>query len=102
MIFYIPWMPFNLLYRYPIWHSHQNLLYEIFALWTDMTRNLIFAVGYFMYEQLDLFLTKRQMPADHRKQYNPTTPNIRKQWVIIHLPLDNLRRGITWRPTERF
>lgn len=65
-----------------------------------MTRYLIAAGHDLLEECMRIGIAKRQMPAQHSKQYNTATPNIRVEWVIILLRLDHLRSGVARRPTK--
>ena len=62
-----------------------------------MTRYLIAAGHDLLEECMRIGIAKRQMPAQHSKQYNTAAPDIRIEWVIIPLSFNHLRSGVARR-----
>lgn len=79
----------------------QNLCQELPAIWTQVIRSLILALQYLLVKRRRVRILKRQVPTNHRVQYNPRWPNINLR-PMISLPGDHLRRSVTRTATRCF
>ena len=79
----------------------QNLCQELPAIRTQVIRRLILALQYLLVQRRRVRILKRQVPTNHRVQYNPRRPNINLR-PMISLPSNHLRRSVTRTATRCF